>query len=73
MSERVIHSLASDWEQVCEAAGLDTDATANEVIEAFQIDRDRLSEVLFEIYDHGSAPNAHREAGEVIKRLEGLR
>ncbi len=29
MSERVFHSLASDWEQVCEAAGLDTDATAN--------------------------------------------
>lgn len=73
MSKDAVHSLASDWEQICEAAGIDTDATASEVIEAFKIDRDKLSEVLFSIYDHGSAPNAHMEAGEVIRRMEEKR
>lgn len=62
-------ALAADWAKVCDAAGVDTDATANEVIEGFVIDHAALSAALYEVYDHGSQPNAHREAREIIRLL----
>ena len=72
MSEFDYLALASDWEKVCNAAGIDTDATADEVIAAFKIDQDKLGEILLEIYDHGSAPNARAEARAIIERLEAI-
>ena len=65
-------ALAADWAKVCDAAGVDTDATADEVIAAFKIDQDKLGEILLEIYDHGSAPNARAEARAIIERLEAM-
>lgn len=62
-------SLAADWATVCEAAGVDTDATAEEVIEGFALDVVLLSNALMAVYDHGSQPNAHKEANEVIRLL----
>ena len=63
------YALASDWAKVCEAADVDTDATAKEVIEGFALDVVLLSNALMAVYDHGSQPNAHKEANEVIRLL----
>lgn len=63
------YALASDWARVCEAAGVDTDATADEVIAGFAINHAALSAALSAVYDHGTQPNAHREAREIIRRL----
>lgn len=62
-------TLAADWATVCDAAGVDTDATAEEVIYGFAINHAALSAALSAIYDHGTQPNAHREAREIIRRL----